>query len=153
MLQEQSVTACADPAKHVAGATRLAAEAKAVGASVLVYGTWPRRAGDAIYEEACTGGSQAAFEQCLGAGFASATAASGAQLVDAGAVWLRAIAIKPEIQLYVSDGSHPTALGTYLAACVFARALTGERAAHLAWHPPSIRDADARWLASIADGS
>jgi hypothetical protein len=152
VLQEQSVTACLDPKKHVDGATALADEVHAIGATLLLYATWPRRGGDVIYKESWTGGSQIALERCLEAGFAQAIAATGATRVDAGAAWLRAIAIRPGFPLYSDDGSHPTILGTYLAACAFVPTLSGARAGEVTWHPPSVSDEDARFLASVADG-
>lgn len=151
VIQEQSVTACLDPKLHVAGATALASEVRAIGAQLLLYATWPRRAGDAIYKEPWTGGSPAAFERCLEAGFAQSVAATGAARVDVGAAWLRALAAKPDTPLYSDDGSHPTIVGSYLAACAFVPALAGARATDVAWHPEAIADADAKWLATIAD--
>ena len=32
----------------------------------------------------------------------------------------------PEISVFTSDNKHPSAVGTYLAACVFLKMLTGE---------------------------
>jgi hypothetical protein len=32
----------------------------------------------------------------------------------------------PEISIYTSDNKHPSAVGTYLAACVFFKMMTGE---------------------------
>jgi len=47
-------------------------------------------------------------------------------LVPVGPAWEAAIQLRPNIQLYASDGIHPSALGVYLTACVFYTSLTGE---------------------------
>ena len=39
--------------------------------------------------------------------------------------------LRPDINLYAGDGSHPSPEGTYLAACTFFTVLTGQDAAAL----------------------
>ena len=48
-----------------------------------------------------------------------------ATVVPVGLAWERARELRPDIDLYAEDGSHPSPLGTYLTACVFYRVLTG----------------------------
>ena len=48
-----------------------------------------------------------------------------ATVVPVGLAWERARELRPDIDLYAEDGSHPSPLGTYLTACVFHRVLTG----------------------------
>jgi hypothetical protein len=40
----------------------------------------------------------------------------------------------PEIEMWQSDGSHPTSAGTYLAACVFYAAVFRQSPAGLGFH-------------------
>lgn len=47
-------------------------------------------------------------------------------IVPAGKAWARALELRPTIELYDPDGSHPSALGTFLTACVFVATLTNE---------------------------
>lgn len=47
-------------------------------------------------------------------------------LVPVGPAWEAAQEARPDIQLYASDGIHPSASGVYLTACVFYTSLTGE---------------------------
>jgi hypothetical protein len=152
VLQEQSVTPCLDPTGYVNAATVLAKEAKSAGSKVLIYGTWPRKAGDAVYAESWSGGTPDALERCLEAGFASAVKATGGTLVDVGAAWMRVLAAKPDFPLYQADGSHPLIGGTFLGATLFLREIAGVRASSLSTHPTAISDADAVFLESIADG-
>ena len=42
-----------------------------------------------------------------------------------GEAWAEVRRIRPDFNLYLSDGSHPNAAGSYLAACVFYAVLTG----------------------------
>jgi hypothetical protein len=42
-----------------------------------------------------------------------------AEVVPVGEAWALALKEKPDFDIYDSDGSHPTKLGTFLAACVF----------------------------------
>jgi hypothetical protein len=49
-----------------------------------------------------------------------------AQVVPVGQAWERAKQLRPDINLYDEDGSHPSSLGTYLTACVFYGVLTGQ---------------------------
>ena len=49
-----------------------------------------------------------------------------ARVVPVGLAWEKARQLRPTINLYDADGSHPSALGTYLTACVFYGVLTGE---------------------------
>ncbi len=53
-------------------------------------------------------------------------AANGATVVPVGEAWALARTERPDFRLYNHDGSHPSELGTYLAACVFVATLTGE---------------------------
>lgn len=50
----------------------------------------------------------------------------GATIVPVGPAWERARSLRPDLEFYDPDGSHPSALGTYLTACVFYGVLTGE---------------------------
>lgn len=49
-----------------------------------------------------------------------------AKIVPVGPAWALARQLRPNFQLYDDDGSHPSALGTYLSACVFYGVLTGQ---------------------------
>lgn len=49
-----------------------------------------------------------------------------ARLVPVGRAWRLANQLRPNIQLFDADGSHPSNLGTFLAACLFTATITGE---------------------------
>jgi len=47
------------------------------------------------------------------------------KVVPVGLAWEYARSLRPDLQLYDPDGSHPSTIGTYLSACVFFAVLTG----------------------------
>ena len=47
-------------------------------------------------------------------------------MVPVGPAWEAALAERPDINLYASDGIHPSAQGLYLTSCVFYFTITGE---------------------------
>jgi hypothetical protein len=55
----------------------------------------------------------------------------GAILVPAGPAWQRARRLMPDLELYTSDGSHPSPAGSYMLACVLVAALVPEAAGDL----------------------
>lgn len=58
--------------------------------------------------------------------FMAAAKENNSIIVPAGIAWARAKVVRPTIELYTSDGSHPSDLGTFLSACVFVATLTNE---------------------------
>jgi len=49
-----------------------------------------------------------------------------ARIVPVGLAWQRAKELRPDFPIYFPDGSHQSALGTYLTACVFYGVITGK---------------------------
>jgi hypothetical protein len=118
VLQEQSVVPAVERerAEHMVPAVRtLAREIADSGGAPLLYMTWGRRDGlpSAGY------GDFAAMQSALSEAFVAIARELGIGLAPVGAAWREAHARDPRIDLWQSDGSHPTVEGTYLAACVF----------------------------------
>ncbi len=143
----------------------LAQMATALGATPHLLQTWGRRDGD----EQNTGrnGDFSTMNQHLAdgyAGFADAIRAAGmeAEIIRAGEGWriihddLVAAGVTPTegdtlfTRLYVQDGSHPSPLGTYLAACIAYATVTGQSPVGLSWAHPGISDADKARLQAVA---
>jgi hypothetical protein len=57
--------------------------------------------------------------------YKEAADSNNGQFIPAGEAWLHAWAVTPSLQLYGSDGFHPSPLGTYLAALVVYGGVTG----------------------------
>jgi hypothetical protein len=70
--------------------------------------------------------------------YAQVAAEVGATVVPVGKAWMRAIAARPDVELYQADGYHPRPEGTYLGACVFYAKLTGRSPVGLPSHASSI---------------
>ncbi len=58
--------------------------------------------------------------------YTAAARANGAKVIPAGLAFARAIAARPELELYAPDKRHPSLAGTYLSACTTYAALTGK---------------------------
>ena len=86
---------------------------KASGAKPYFYVTWAREK-KPQYQETIT----EAYEQ--------ASKENDGGLILAGEAWKLAKTLRPDIPLFMPDGSHPSDLGAFLTACVFARTLSGE---------------------------
>jgi len=83
------------------------------GALTYLFNTWAREKVPQYQAEIDQMYEQAARE-------------NGAVRVPVGSAWELAMDLRPTVDLFTSDGSHPNELGTLLSASVFVRILTGE---------------------------
>lgn len=83
------------------------------GAKPFLYNTWSRKK---------TPQTQPTIDRVYG----QLSTACGAGVVPVGRSFQELIKLKPEWELYHSDGSHPSSLGTFLAAMSFVKAFTGK---------------------------
>lgn len=83
------------------------------GAQTYLFNTWARK-------------RVPQYQQEIDSMYAAAAAYVGAIRVPVGTAWQLAMDLRPSVELYTSDGSHPNELGTLLTAAVFARVLCGE---------------------------
>jgi len=88
--------------------------AKNNGSEVVLYQTWARKANPLMLSHIKKGYDQLGDEK-------------GLEVIKVGEVWEEIRKLRPELELYDPDGSHPSTIGTYLNACIFFRALTGLR--------------------------
>lgn len=121
VLQEQSqIPSFPDAQKRMGPAVEaLGGLAKDSGSKLVFFETWGRRDGDVRNRK---GDTFAAMQKRLSAGYATAAKQGGGEVVPVGQVWA---SVKRD-ELWSKDGSHPSKVGTYLAACVFYAALFGE---------------------------
>lgn len=95
------------------GATReLVAMIRAEEAQPMLYMTWAK--------DAFPAQSSALAQAYQGIG-----TELGVNVAPVGEAWAEVRRLRPDLSLYVSDGSHPNAAGSYLAACVIYAAVTG----------------------------
>jgi hypothetical protein len=121
-----------------------------VGARAVWFATWARRAGDPIYSEGLGFQTPDEMSGWLEGAYRNVAYPHGAFVARVGAAWQLALAELPGINLYADDGSHPSAEGTLLAACVILQGLTGQ-APRVPDPPPlGIRPATAQALCDLA---
>ena len=126
VLQDQSLAPIEQPDTVLTYGLRLGTLAKQGGAKVLLYVTWPRRD----------------TPQTMGAITATYTRLAdslGATLVPVGPAWMAMRQEAPKAELYIDDGSHPSPIGTYIAASVFYGVLNGKSAGGLPPQAFSVR--------------
>ena len=115
VLQEQSLLGglCIDGVTYVGepeelffpAARQLSAQITSAGARPLFYMTWSRK-------------SDLAAQDSLTRAYVHIANELDAPLASVGVAWERVRRERPELELYVEDGSHPSPAGSYLAACV-----------------------------------
>ncbi|NJN14891.1 MAG: hypothetical protein HC822_00540 [Oscillochloris sp.] len=118
VLQEQSQI----PAVEALRTTQMYPAARALiqpieesGATPLFFVTWGHRGG---WPERGLPDYRPMQAQIL-QGYSALASELAVPLVPVGSAWQAAVREYPQLQLWQSDGSHPSAQGTYLAACVF----------------------------------
>jgi lysophospholipase L1-like esterase len=100
---------------------RLADEVRRAGAQPLLFVTWAHRTGDRrnVHDD-----TYSAMQQRVVAGYADAARAAQAAIAPVGPRWAEALRRRPQLELWASDGTHPSRAGSYLAGCVFYGLLT-----------------------------
>lgn len=172
ILQEQSQIpgfpeGQADIEASVGAAGDLDDIAESTGAQTVFLLTWGRRAGDPdndwLYPDFET------MQALLTAGYTryrdtTSTAARPTWIAPAGPAFARVFAeeraagddpLSPTSRfsrLYTGDGSHPSPIGTYLAACVLVGTLTGKPTVGLS-PVGGVSAEDAAWLQAAADAT
>jgi hypothetical protein len=119
-------------------------------ARVLLYQTWPRKEGNADLE----GAGMTVEEMWLGleSGYAGAALASDSEVAQVGSAWMSALQLQdPPIELYVSDGSHPSLAGSYLAACVLFGMIVDRSCSTSSYAPDGLTPEQVSELQLIAD--
>jgi hypothetical protein len=134
VLQEQSQLPSVAPPVFIEAACALASLASQAGAKPVLFVTWAPR--DAPAEQAK-----------ITASYEAVARRTGALLAPVGPTWARA----KNFSLYGPDGRHPAPTGTYLAALVLFKALTGKAPVELPARlgvSPQEADALQFWLAA-----
>ncbi len=106
VLQEHSIRPIQDTPKMAMAAAALQAVIASTGAQTVLFMTWARQ----HFSEMQAG---------LARVYAEITQDIGARVAPVGLAWEAALIADASMSLYEEDKSHPTPLGSYLAACVF----------------------------------
>jgi len=113
ILQEQSLRPLEEPTLFYQYGDLLAQEVWRSGGTPVFYMTWARQDNPK---------SQGQFSQV----YRAEAERTGARLAPVGDARSAVQAANPEFELYEPDGSHPSAAGAYLAACVIYATLYGK---------------------------
>ncbi len=136
VLQEQSLLPCTDSEAFVSAVKRLSAIIAQVGAKVILYQTW-------AYAEntdklASTGMTYCEMAAALKSAYDKAAEVSGAVVAPVGDMFAHIGSSDHVTRLInANDGYHPSASGSYLAACVIFRTITGKSTIGLPC-PPNV---------------
>jgi hypothetical protein len=106
-------------------ARRFQREIAQTGARMVLFHTWARA-------------GYADDQRMLDYAYFSIGRELAAVVAPVGVAWISILGSNPDITLYLSDGSHPNGLGTYLAATVIATTVCGA----LQGRPPTVVRAD-----------
>jgi hypothetical protein len=113
ILQDFSMSAILTPDSLLKYVKLFAEYNSTYGAQTYLFNTWAREKVPQYQEE-------------IDSLYALAARENSAIRVPVGAAWQLALDLRPSVDLYTSDGSHPNELGTLLSASVFVRCLSGE---------------------------
>ena len=137
VVQEQSMGTIEHADSFAIYAQKLSSVIEENGARPCFYQTWARE-------------KVPQYQDIITAAYTKAANDNDAILAKVGEAWELALKLRPGIELYATDGSHPSDLGAFLTACVFVATLTGE-VPHNLPNRFSIKDCQGEqvWLMSI----
>jgi hypothetical protein len=97
-------------------------EIAVAGGRTMFFLTWGYQVGD---RRNVPGDTYDAMQARLTEGYLELAGELGAEVAPVGLAWAEALQRRPGLELWKSDGAHPSKIGSYLAACVFYAILTG----------------------------
>lgn len=152
ILQDQSQTPAVFPKKFHQAALGLDKIIDQSGARTVFYQTWGRRDGDKQNPKLFP--TYESMQKALSKSYSSTSKACNATLAPVGDTWqaLRSKNQKMGRELYRKDGSHPSAKGAYLAACVLYATLFNEDPRKLTF-TGGLPEAEAKLIRDLAFAS
>jgi len=147
VLQDQSFNPVKEPADFLDSAAKLCNQLQC-GAKFLFYSTWAYR--DNTEKLQSTGVTYAEMLDRLTVSYQKAADTLNGIRVPVGNAFALSTQRNPDIDLYIQDNYHPTSCGTYLAACLFFKAITGSSAEKLSV-PEGVSAEEGKKLRTIAD--
>ena len=132
VLQEQSEVPASEQNRTeimYPAVRQLVERAKLVGATPILFVTWAHQGGLPQDGLPSYGSMQLQIDQ----GYQGIAAELGVPLAPVGEAWSVVALQDPALGLWETDGSHPSELGTYLAACVFYAVVFRESPAGLSY--------------------
>lgn len=111
VLQNHSLSTIKNQEEFFEYGKKLISLVKRNGAQPLLYATWAREANPLMQEEINKAYYKLANE-------------TDSEVLAVGSAWAEAKNLKPELELYHPDGSHPSPHGSYLTAALFYKKLS-----------------------------
>ena len=148
VLQEQSIVPALEQSRTsymYPAARTLVTWIRNSGAEPVFFMTWGHQNGEPTFGIHDYGSMQGA----LMSGYMTIADELSAAVAPVGSAWQEVLQLDPGIELWQSDGSHPTESGTYLAACVFYAAIFQESPQGLSY-TAGIPEETAQTLQSVA---
>jgi hypothetical protein len=150
VLQDHSLRTIDRPAEFDEYVARFDHAIAATSARTVLYGTWARAPSARLYREHPLVRSFQEMADRIDSAYRSAAERLSAQLAPVGPAFERTLAEHPELELYKSDGAHPTMAGSFLAACVIYGTITGEDPLHASYVPYELGPEPAALVKQIA---
>ena len=108
-------------------------------AEPVFYMTWGRRDGDAMNAaEFPVLGTYEGMDSMLCERYLQMATDNDASVCPVGRVWRHLRERRPELELYQTDGSHPSTAGTYAAACAFYVMFFGDSPLAITYTPSGL---------------
>lgn len=137
VLQDQSAAALRMKDSMFAHGKKLDAEIKKQGAKTILYMTWAMQ-------------NRPEDQAAISKAYLDLSAELKSQVAPVGNAWEAALKADKKLALHTGDKKHPTATGTYLAACVFYATIYGKSPEGLPGSIGKMTDEEARPLQAIA---
>lgn len=138
-----------DSARSAEAIGRLSRIAMEGGARSVLFSTWARAPGNALYRQSFEGYAEprgpAEMTAVVSRHYETLSEELGAFLAPVGEAWQIAGEVLPHIALHANDGFHASPAGAYLSALVIARSLGLDPRA-IDWAPEAVDPAEAGQL-------
>jgi hypothetical protein len=150
VLQGHSLRPLDRPDELAEYARRFDEEIDRAGATTVLYSTWARHPSSRFYQRR-EGLDPKRMQDRIDEVYGRLAEELEADVAPVGDAFLAAQRELPDVRLHRRDGFHPTEAGSFLAACVLYRTVTGRAATESTWHPFGMPPEVAEALKRVAD--
>jgi hypothetical protein len=150
VLQGHSLSALNDPFELDQSIHLFKRMIDRTGARTVLYATWPRHPQAHFYRTSVAVRSFADMALRVDGAYSRLAGRLDARLAPVGRAFARALVAAPTLALYRPDGSHPSEIGSFLAACVLYGTLTGEDPRNTTYRPWNVSEREALLAKRVA---
>ncbi len=149
IFQGNSLETLNDPIGFEKSALTLTDIAINAGIEVYFFETWARAEHHSIYTENWSGGSPFEMQKRISNAYDSITENAPVTIIPIGRTWKTYMENNSKTELYSTDGSHPSALGSYLTACTIFTVIFEQNPTVIKFKPDGVSDSDAKIIRMI----